>query len=205
MKKKFAIGCLVAVLGVLAIGGGAAYFYVIRPLTNTVKAGAELTRLGELENRVANKRAFGAPADGVLEAGQLERYLQVTNSVMNGLQNRAQELEAKYESLSEGNPSVRQVLNAYADIINLLVEAKEMQVAALNSAGFSVAEYDWVRRSVLQAAGHGVLQVDLAALAQGEVEEARTSNEPVPEANVELVSPHRDRIGEYVGLAMFGL
>jgi hypothetical protein len=205
MKKKFAIGCLVAVLGVLAIGGGAAYFYVIRPLTNTVKAGAELTRLGELENRVTNKRAFGAPADGVLEAGQLERYLQVTNTVMNGLQNRAQELEARYESLSEGNPSVRQVLNAYADIIRLLVDAKEMQVAALNQAGFSLAEYDWVRQSVLEAAGHGVMQVNLAALAQGEVQEARESSQAVPEANVELVQPHLERIGEYLGLAMFGL
>lgn len=205
MKKKFAIGCLVAVLGVLVVGGGAAYFYVIRPLTSTVRAGAELTKLAELENRVSNKRAFTAPADGVLDSAQVDRFVQVTSSVMGGLQNRAQELEAKYDSLRNGNPGVRQVLNAYADIINLLVEAKEMQVAALNSAGFSVAEYDWVRRSVLQAAGHGVLQVDLAALAQGEVEEARTSNEPVPEANVELVSPHRDRIGEYVGLAMFGL
>lgn len=205
MKKKFVVGCLVAVLGVLAIGGGAAYFYVIRPLTSTVKAGAELTRLGELENRVTNKRSFAAPADGVLEAGQLERYLQVTGSVMSGLQNRAEELEAKYESLSEGNPSVRQVLNAYADIIKLLVDAKEMQVAALNEAGFSVSEYDWVRQSVLEAAGHGVMEVNLAALAQGEVQEARGSSRTVPEANVELVEPHLERIGEYIGLAVFGL
>ena len=205
MKKKFAIGCLVAVLAVLVVGGGAAYYYVIRPLTSTVRAGAELTKLAELENRVSNKRSFTAPADGELEGSQVDRFVQVTNTVMGGLQNRARELEAKYATLRECNRGVRQVLNAYADIIELLVEAKEMQVAALNAAGFSVAEYDWVRRSVLQAAGHGVMQVDLAALAQGEVQEARGSNAPAPEANVELVAPHRDRIGEYVGLAMFGL
>ena len=49
------------------------------------------------------------------------------------------------------------------------------------------------------------MQVDLAALAQGEVEEAQGAATAVPEANVELVAPHRDRIGAYVGLAMFGL
>lgn len=205
MKKKFVIGCLIAVVGVLAIGGGAAYFYVIRPLTSTVRAGTELAKLSELESRVNNKRAFSAPAGGLLEQDHVERYLQVTNSVMGGLQDRAKELEAKYDSLTQGDPGVRQVLNAYADIINLLVEAKEMQVAALNSAGFSVAEYDWVRRSVLQAAGHGVAQVNLAALAQGEVEESGGAAQAVPEANVELVTPHLDRIGDYVGLAMFGL
>lgn len=205
MKKKFAIGCLVAVLAVLVVGGGAAYFYVIRPLTSTVRAGAELTKLVELENRVSNKRPFTAPVNGELEGAQVERFVQVTNAVMGGLENRARELEAKYDSLRQGNPGVRQVLNAYADIIKLVVEAKEMQVAALNSAGFSVAEYDWVRRSVLQAAGHGVMQVDLTALAQGEVQEAQGTGAAVPEANVELVAPHRDRIGEYVGLAMFGL
>lgn len=205
MKKKFAIGCLVAVLGVLAVGGGAAYYYVIRPLTSTVRAGTQLARLTELESRVSNKRAFTAPAGGELQGEQVTRYLQVTDAVLGRLQSRAHELEAKYESLRRGDPGVRQVLNAYADIISLLVEAKETQVSALNAAGFSLAEYDWVRRSVLQAAGHGVMQVDLAALAQGEVEEARDNMQAAPEANVELVTPYLDRIGEYVGLAMFGL
>ncbi|SRR5690554_214278 len=205
MKKKFVIGCLVAVAAVLAVGGGAAYYYVVRPLTNTVKAGAELTRLVELEKRVKNQRPFTPPADGILEAAHVDRYLQVTSSVLNGLQNRATQLEAKYESLREGNPGVRQVLNAYSDIISLVVEAKEMQVAALDAAGFSVGEYDWVRRSVLEAAGHGVMQVNLTALAQGEVQEAARSSQPVPETNVELVTPHLERIGDYVGLAMFGL
>ncbi|MFA5552018.1 MAG: hypothetical protein WDA03_10420 [Trueperaceae bacterium] len=205
MNKKFVMGCLIAVAAVLVVGGGAAYFYVIRPLTSTVRAGAELTKLVELDNRVTNKRAFTAPSDGLLQQADVERYLQVTSGVMAGLQNRAKELESKYDSLRQGNPGVRQVLNAYADIIRLVVEAKEMQVNALNAAGFSVAEYDWVRRAVLQAAGHGVAQVNLAALAQGEVEESGGSAQSVPEANVELVAPHLDHIGEYVGLAMFGL
>lgn len=205
MNKKFVAGCLIAVAAVLAVGGGAAYYYVVRPLTATVKAGTELGRLAELEKKVRNQRPFTPPADRVLEASDVERYLQVTGSVLGGLQSRATELEAKYESLRQGDPGVRQVLNAYSEIISLVVQAKEMQVAALNEAGFSVAEYDWVRRSVLEAAGHGVAQVNLAALAQGEVEEAARSGQPVPRTNVELVTPHLERIGEYVGLAMFGL
>ena len=77
MKKKFVIGCLVAVAAVLAVGGGAAYYYVVRPLTNTVKAGAELTRLVELEKRVKNQRPFTPPADGILEDAHVgKRHLR---------------------------------------------------------------------------------------------------------------------------------
>lgn len=206
MKKKAVMGCLVAVVAVLAIGGGLAYYYVVRPLTNTVRAGAELTRLAELDRQVTNRASFNAPADSLLKESDVERFMQVTSMVMGGLQNRATELEAKYQGLRQGNPSVRQIINAYADIIQLVVSAKEQQVQALNAAGFSLEEYAWVRGAVLQATGHNIAQVDLSALAQGEVEErVRTAGATVPAANVELVAPYTDRIGEYVGLAMFGL
>lgn len=206
MNKKVVIGCLAAVVAVLAIGGGLAYYYVVRPLTNTVKAGVELTRIADLERQVTNRSAFRAPADSLLSERDVERFMQVSNSVINGLQNRASELEAKYEGLSNGNPSVREIINAYADIIQLVVSAKELQVRALNSAGFSLEEYAWVRNAVLEATGHSIAQVNLTALAQGNLEEQgsqRILN--VPEHNVELVAPFADRIGEYVGLAMFGL
>lgn len=206
MNKKVVIGCLAAVVAVLAIGGGLAYYYVVRPLTNTVKAGVELTRIADLERQVTNKSSFRAPADSLLSERDVERFMQVSNSVINGLQSRASELEAKYKGLSNGNPSVREVINAYADIIQLVVSAKELQVRALNSAGFSLEEYAWVRNAVLEATGHSIAQVNLTALAQGNLEEQgsqRILN--VPEQNVELVAPFADRIGEYVGLAMFGL
>lgn len=206
MKKKFALGCLIVAVAVLVVGGGAAYFYVIRPLTNTVKAGMELPRLAELDQKVSNDRAFAAPADGELTAQQVDRYLQVTSAVMNGLRGRAEELTKKYDEISSsGNPGIRQVLNAYADIIKLVVQAKELQVDALNAAGFSLAEYDWVRRSVIQAAGHAYAEIDLTALSKGEVEADEAATTGVPEANVEMVKQHVDAVEEFLPLAAFGL
>ncbi|HET9027216.1 MAG TPA: hypothetical protein VFN07_06805 [Trueperaceae bacterium] len=206
MKKKFAFGCLIVAIAVLVVGGGAAYVYVIRPLTNTVKAGMELPKLAELDRQVSNKRAFSAPEGGLLQASDVERYLRVTGSVMTGLEGKASELEKKYAQLKDGNPGIRQVINAYADIIQLVVAAKEMQVKALNDANFSLDEYAWVRGAVLQATGHTPALVNLSALAAGEVEESTAaSTTGVPEANVTLVAPYAERVGEYLPLALFGL
>lgn len=206
MNKKVVMGCLVAVAAVLVIGGGLGYYYVVRPLTNTVKAGAELTKLAELDRQVTNRQPFSAPSDSLLKQSDVERFMQVSGAVMSGLQNRAQELESKYEGLSNGNPSVREIINAYADIIRLVVSAKELQVRALNAAGFSLDEYAWVRTAVLEATGHSVAQVNLMALAEGTVQEEGSPRvSSVPDENIELVAPYTDRINEYVGLAMFGL
>lgn len=226
MKKKFALGCLIVAIAVLIVGSGLAYFYVIRPLTNTVKAGMELPRLAELDQQVSNKRAFAAPESGELTAGQVDRYMQATSAVMNGLKGKADELAQKYDQISsQGNPGIRQVLNAYTDIIKLVVQAKEQQVDALNAAGFSLSEYDWVKRSVIRAAGQAYTVVDLTALSKGEVEEAADEAvaddavaddavagdnaagdaAAVPEANVELVKPYADAIEKYLPLVAFGL
>ncbi|HRN18290.1 MAG TPA: hypothetical protein PLU66_04320 [Trueperaceae bacterium] len=208
MKKKFALGCLIVAIAVIVVGGGAAYFYVIRPLTNTVKAATELGRISEIEGGVKNKRSFAAPSDGELKASDVERYLSVTRAVSAGLKGKAEELQTKYSQLvdDDRNPSVRQVIDAYADIIRLVVQAKELQVKALNAEGFSLAEYSWVRREVYQAAGLGYHALDLTALSEGEVDEDQDTVLPeAPPKNVELVAPHTDELNEYMPLAVFGL
>ncbi|MDT3681457.1 MAG: hypothetical protein WC972_10835 [Trueperaceae bacterium] len=208
MKKKFALGCLIVAIAIIVVGGGAAYFYIIRPLTNTVKAATELGRITEIEGRVSNKRSFTAPTDGELKASDVERYLNVTRAVSAGLKGKAAELESKYSQLvdDDSNPSVRQVINAYGDIIRLVVQAKELQVKALNAEGFSLAEYSWVRREVYQAAGIGYHALDLTALSEGEVDETQNAGlQEAPPKNVELVAPYVDELDEYMPLAVFGL
>lgn len=208
MKKKFALGCLIVAIAVIVVGGGAAYFYIIRPLTNTVKAATELGRISEIEARVSNKRSFTAPTDGELKASDVERYLNVTRAVSAGLKDKAAELESKYSQLvdDDSNPSVRQVINAYGDIIRLVVQAKELQVKALNAEGFSLAEYSWVRREVYQAAGIGYHALDLTALSEGEVDETQNADlQEAPAKNVALVAPYADELNEYMPLAVFGL
>jgi hypothetical protein len=205
MKKKFVMGCLVVVAALLVVGGGAAYFYVIRPLTSTVKAGMELPKLAELDRQVRNKAPFSPPADELLQEQDLQRYLQVSDAVLEGLKGKAQELERKYDSLKNGQPGLRQIVSAYGDIIQVVVGAKELQVQALNAAGFSVDEYEWVRGSVLRAAGHDLTQINLAALAEGRISEARAATGAPPTANVDLIAPHAERVTEYAVLAAFGL
>jgi len=208
MKKKFALGCLIVAIAVIVVGGGAAYFYIIRPLTNTVKAATELGRISEIEARVSNKRSFTAPTDGELKASDVERYLNVTRAVSAGLKGKAAELENKYAQLvdDDSNPSVRQVINAYGDIIRLVVQAKELQVKALNAEGFSLAEYSWVRGEVYQAAGIGYHALDLTALSEGEVDETQNADpQEAPAKNVALVAPYADELNEYMPLAVFGL
>jgi len=157
---------------------------------------------------VSNKRSFTAPTDGELKASDVERYLNVTRAVSAGLKGKAAELESKYSQLvdDDSNPSVRQVINAYGDIIRLVVQAKELQVKALNAEGFSLAEYSWVRREVYQAAGIGYHALDLTALSEGEVDETQNAGlQEAPPKNVELVAPYVDELDEYMPLAVFGL
>lgn len=205
-KKRSGLGCLVVVLAVLVLGGGAAYFFVVRPLTSTVKAGFQLTQLAELDQRVSNKQPFTPPEGDLLSESHLTRYLSVTDRIVNGLEGKLVELEWRFNRLEEDGLSIRQVIGLYSDMISLIVTAKELQVAALNDVGFSLEEYDWVRSTVLQAAGHHYAQLDLAALATGEVEETQSGNSvDVPPANLELVAPHSEQLGEYLILAAFGL
>lgn len=206
MKRRFVLGCLVFVVLLLVGGGAAAYFYVVRPAMGTINAAKDLTRLNEMDAQVRNRRSFSAPKSGELTSAQVERYLGVTRSVTADLQERASHLERRFEEIDQDQLGPRQLLNAYSEIIKLLVSAKESQVAALNQHGFSVDEYAWVRTQVIQASGHPFEFVDLARLAEGDADAvtARTGA-TVPPANVELVSPYADELESYLTLAAFGL
>lgn len=209
MKKKFVIGCLAVVALVVLGGGGALYYFVGRPVLNVMNAGKSLARVSELEAKVSNKSRFSAPSSGELEETQLQRYLAVSRNVMDHLEGRASELERRYKQLSEADSvGLRDTVNAYADILKLVAEAKTNQVTALNQNGFSLSEYDWVRTQVLQASGHAVSYVDLSRLADGETDrvfEASDPSAPVLEANVELVKPYEEELSRFVPLAVFGL
>lgn len=209
MKKKLVIGCLAVVALVVLGGGGALYYFVGRPLLNVVNAGKSLARVSELEAKVKDKSRFNPPSSGELEEAQLQRYLSVSRSVMSHLEGRASELERRYQQLSDSDSvGVRDVVNAYADILKLVADAKENQVAALNQQGFSLAEYDWVRTQVLEASGHAVSYVDLSRLADGDtgdVFEAPDSSTTVVDVNVELVKPYSEELARFVPLAVFGL
>lgn len=209
MNKKFVIGCLAVVALVVLGGGGALYYFVGRPILNVMNAGKSLARVSDLEKKVSNRSRFAPPNDGELDEAQLQRYLSVSRSVMSHLEGRASELERRYQQLSDSDSvGLREVVNAYADILRLVADAKERQVAALNQHGFSLAEYDWVRTQVLTASGNVVNYVDLTRLADGDsdnVFEATDSSTTVVATNVTMVEPYAEELARFVPLAVFGL
>lgn len=100
---------------------------------------------------------------------------------------------------------------ANQDVLRLVVEAVDVQAAALDTHGFSAEEYRWVRWEVLRAAGvPGVLMFGVDNLtARFTGREARTAGPPslarVPEANRQLVAAYREEIEDAGVLARLGL
>lgn len=207
--RSVIVGCLV-VLGVVLIGGGAAaYFLFGRPAISAFNAARDLGRIQQLEGRVSNRSSFRSPVDGVLSADQVERYLSVARQVAVRIEDRMTVLEARYRDVSSTGASFagfRQAASAWADLLRLVVEAKEAQVTALNDQGFSLSEYGWVRGQVMGAAGLSLFQVDLAALLEND-EDPTVGQQPAaaPAANVELVAPYTQELERLLPLAVFGL
>ena len=209
MNKKFVIGCLAVVALVVLGGGGALYYFVGRPILNVMNAGKSLARVSDLEKKVSNRSRFAPPNDGELDEAQLQRYLSVSRSVMSHLEGRASELERRYQQLSDSDSvGLREVVNAYADILRLVADAKDRQVAALNQHDFSLDEDDGVRTQELTASGNVVNYVDLTRLADGDsdnVFEATDSSTTVVATNVTMVEPYAEELARFVPLAVFGL
>lgn len=203
------VGCLV-VFGVLLIGGGAAaYWFVGRPALNAVSAGRDLAKIQQIEGRVSDRSSFAPPADGVITAQQLDSYLAVNRQVMTRLESRFETFDERYQELSRTNFSLgglRQAANAWADLLRLLVDAKETQVNALNANGFSLSEYAWVRSQALSAAGLSLVEVDLDALVNQQSDPTvRRQLEAIPQANRDLVAPYARELESALPLAVFGL
>ena len=125
--KALATGGRIAVIGV---GGALAYRYVGRPALATMNAARELARIPQIENRVQNRASFSPPADGVLTQGQVDRYLRAANGIRTDLEVMGADLGARFEALEERNDAraVRDLAIAYAELVRLIVRAKEVQV-----------------------------------------------------------------------------
>jgi hypothetical protein len=105
------------------------------------------------------------------------------------------------------------LISAYRDLATGYVEAKRVQVDALNEAGLSLDEYRWVRRQAYTALGMPMMDMDVAQLVQ-QVQSGGTPARPVTTtplglsgtpATLKLVEPHRKVLEANAGLAFFGL
>src|SRR5690606_39503978 len=208
MKRPWVIGCLAVVVLVVGVGGALAYRYVGRPALATMNAARELARIPQIENRVQNRASFSPPTDGVLTQDQVDRYLRAANGIRTDLEVMGADLGARFEALEERNDAraVRDLAIAYAELVRLIVRAKEVQVEALNDERFSLGEYAWVRTQVLSAAGLATYQVDLARVADASRDQVvREVSTSVPQENVALVQSLGLDLEAFIPLSAFGL
>ncbi|MGB0513923.1 MAG: hypothetical protein ACPGJE_03680 [Wenzhouxiangellaceae bacterium] len=204
--KKFAIGCF-GVLVIVAVAGGAlTWFKVIKPgmemASGFMELGEEFERLND---SVENQAAFQPPADGVLDAARLERFLAAQRQIQGSMEGQLDELKQKYEALDQRLESgdetagIGDVFGAYADIGELLISGKRAQVEALNNHGFSLNEYAWVRDQAYRALGQSVA---VASITNG-AGQIQFDNEVAPET-LALVEPYREELMQALALAWWG-
>jgi hypothetical protein len=207
---RWAVGCGVTMAAVLVLGVGAAWWFVGRPLLQVYQSIQAAQNIEALDARVRNRSAFAAPADGLLTEAQVTRFLGVQRRMGEAVAGRLEGLERRFSEIDGRDfrwSDAIGLAGAYTDVFTLLVETKETQVAALDDAGFSVAEYGWVRREVLRAAGVAA-PADVGAFVgsmTGEGPAAQVSPAGVPPANRELVERYREALDDIIFLAAVGL
>lgn len=204
--RNVLVGCLGVFIVLLLVGGFITYRFVVRPIQNVAASVEQLTDLGALNARI-QASDFAIPEDGILTEAQLARFLQVQSTVKTRMAGQFGALQAQLQKL-EGQDlnlnSLRQIVSSAKELPALLRQAKEAQVAALNEQGFSLKEYEWVKREAIRAVGASFQSIDFSQFLGDGVDLPEVVMN-VPEANQQLLAPYRERIDEVMGLALFGL
>jgi hypothetical protein len=192
--KKIALGCLGVLLLLSLAGGIIVYRFVIVPGRSMLQSAEALQQLETLNEDIRNQQPFTAPES--LTSGHVDRFVVVQRQLLEQLEGQMNALETRYNQ--QEDMSLPEMLNAWQDITAVLVEAKQSQVAALNAANFSLAEYAWVRQQVFTALGYSNITALPGAQAPPE------TNDVSPEAT-NLVRPHQALLEQTVILSAFGL
>ncbi|MEI6667475.1 MAG: hypothetical protein WCP29_04900 [Acidobacteriota bacterium] len=211
--KKFAIGCLIVVVLLAVVGGGAAYWLYGKAKSYV----GQFQALTDLDKKVTNVGAFTAPANDELTQDMVQRFVAVQESMQTTLGARVADMKSKQDTLlksQEGDqrqPSAAEAIGVVTDLMKLIMEGKTAKVDALNQQRFSLAEYQWVRNHVYQAAGVEIVELSLptspgAPKAGGGITRVLgDSGAAVPARNRELVAPLVPKLKEWAPLAFFGL
>ena len=214
--KKLAIGCgIVAAMLTLAIGRGSCF--LIHKAKQVVGNYAQLSEIPAMNEKIQNKSVFEPPADGRMDARQIERYMAVQKGMQDRLGERFKQLNDKYSQISSDlkqkgrEANLGQSLGALNDLLSVLMDAKRAQVEALNESGFSLGEYQWIRQQTLIALGQGMAAFNLEALAggpskMGSVLAMPTDLDPqMLEHNRALLTPYDATMDQWLTLTFFGL
>lgn len=214
--KNVAIGCAI-VAGMLMLMAGIGGYFLYSSAQKYISGYAELAEIPALNEQIRNQSAYRAPANGRMTAAQVNSYIRIQQSIREDLGVRFSQLEQKYDQLTrtledkQREPKVRELLEAWADVVSLIVDAKRAQVKALNDAGSSLEEYYWIRQQTLMALGYGAFSLNLEALAEdpskmlAPLSPADTAGLEVLQHNRALLQEHEDSIEEWLALSFFGI
>jgi hypothetical protein len=221
--KKLLGGCLIVIVLVF-VGLGVAGYYAYRAAKPMIdSAGDYVTRAREMVSigdRITNKAPFVPPINGELTASQVDRFIAVQGRVRSDMGDRWGQIEAKSAEIqrrTENNKtdlSLNEVASVFSDLANIYIEARRVQVNALNVHKFSDDEYSWVRRRVYEAAGVELARgIDMSRIEEIARSGAQRSgmNIPdiptpeLPQTNIRLVKPHVAKLKEWLPMAVLGL
>ena len=203
--KKALSGCLVVVLLAVVLGAAGLWWFVLRPAWDAgsalVDAAGHWQQVAAIEEEVRrDDSGFTAPADGRLDAGQVQRFVAVQQAIATALGEDWALLEAKYKALdaeraaSNGGTDAVQAFGAWQDLSGIVVAAKRAQVDALNSAGLGLTEYRWIRNQAYTALGLAIADTAApAALADTAMAH-----------NATLLRPHRELLQQTMATTWLG-
>ncbi|GEM82922.1 hypothetical protein MHY01S_10880 [Meiothermus hypogaeus NBRC 106114] len=196
----------------LGLAGWAAYSFLIRPAQTLVN---NFQQIIALDSDVKRQTAYTPPASGLLSPDQVQRFLRVQRSVKQQLGERYQRVEARLNQLANQQVGqltldYRTALDLFREGGSLVLDAKRMQVQALNRQDFSPGEYAWVRSQVYAALGYGVPNLNPQEIlrqigARDFNPRVELTRPEAPAANVRLVEPYRNELVSYYPLTWFGL
>lgn len=218
MSKKIVSGCLGTFLVLVIIIGALIYSFLYVPIR---RAMVTLETIQQANERIENKEEYDIPQGGFLDATQVQRFVSVQERISSDLEPKMADMKEKYDTLGkelEGRePKLREIFRAWQDVLQLLADAKNIQVDALNAEGFSLGEYRFVRQAFYLALGLDLLPYSIDAIAQAakdrelgmEFDKFKLDSEIFTEAALEnnrgLVSQYSDRAEDWLVYAFWGL
>ena len=221
--KKLLGGCLIVIV-IAIIGFGVAGYYAYRAAKPMIdSAGDYVARAREMVSigdRITNKAPYLPPLNGELTPSQVDRFIAVQGRVRSDMGDRWGQIEAKSAEIqrrtenSKTDLSLNELTSVFSDLANIYIEARKVQVNALNVHKFSDDEYAWVRRRVYEAAGvqlaHGIDMARIEDIARSGAQKSGMNmpDMPMPEvppANMQLVQPHVAKLKEWIPMAVLGL
>ncbi|RFF27438.1 MULTISPECIES: hypothetical protein [unclassified Wenzhouxiangella] len=204
--QKFLVGCLIVVVVLVGVGGTAGYFFFIKPAWEFAGGVQEFVQeYAELNEQVERQDGFSPPEDGSITNEQFQRFLVAQRDMRQAMEGELGDLEQRFESMQEQideeqrDANIGELFTAYQGLGELLIEAKRVQVEALNRYNFSLQEYLYVRNQIYRALGQEV------AVASFGDQAPQMRDYQVPDEVVEMVSSHREELMEGYAFAWFGI